>query len=129
LITHRADSDWIIDLLKERAGAVRLLQPLIEQGSLAIPLVVYAEVYEGILGDPGREERLADFNSLLRGVPVVPPDEQTAQVFAQLRVDLRARGELLGDHDIWIASTALQLNLILLTRDHHFDRVEALKRA
>jgi tRNA(fMet)-specific endonuclease VapC len=56
-------------------------------------------------------------------------DQETAEQFAQIRVELRARGELLADHDIWIAATAIRHSLTLLTRDQHFDRIEALERA
>jgi predicted nucleic acid-binding protein len=54
---------------------------------------------------------------------------EIAERFAALRVDLRSRGQLIPDHDMWIAATAIMHDLVLLTRDQHFDRIEALKRA
>jgi predicted nucleic acid-binding protein len=56
-------------------------------------------------------------------------DTDIAEGFASLRVDLRSRGQLIPDHDTWIAATAISRNLVLLARDHHFDRIEALERA
>lgn len=46
---------------------------------------------------------LADF---VAGVPILGLDQETAEAFARLRFGLRFRGELLADHDTWIAATA-----------------------
>ena len=128
MITHLADSDWVIEYLRGREEGTRLLRPLIQQGSLATSIIVYGEIYEGILGDSNRETRLRQLDSFLAGVPVVGLDRETAEAFARLRSDLRSRGELLADHDTWIAATALRHDLVLLARDQHFDRIRLLKR-
>jgi predicted nucleic acid-binding protein len=129
LITHLADSDWVIEYLRGRDEGIRLLQPLIASGSLATSIIVYAEIYEGILGDANRDQRLSSLNDFLAGVPLLGIDREAAEEFARLRSELRARGELLADHDTWIAATALRHDVALLARDQHFDRIAALKRA
>jgi tRNA(fMet)-specific endonuclease VapC len=72
---------------------------------------------------------LATFNQFLQGVTIVGLDQEIAETFARLRYDLRSRGQLIPDQDTWIAATAIRQDLILLTRDHHFDRIESLKRS
>ncbi len=37
------------------------------------------------------------------------------------------KGRLIPDNDIWIAAIAMQHNLILVTRDSHFDEIESLQ--
>lgn len=129
MITHLADSDWVIEYLRGRAEGLGLLRPLIEQGLLATSVIVYGEIFKGVLGDPNKERRLSELASFVAGVPVLGIDEQTAETFAHLRSELRSRGELLADHDTWIAATALRYDLALLTRDSHFDRIQTLRRS
>ena len=45
---------------------------------------------------------------------------------AEIHADLKQRGELIQDADIFIATTALLRNLILVTNDSHFQRISDL---
>ncbi len=48
--------------------------------------------------------------------------------FASIRADLRRRGRMIADFDIVIASTAIERNLMLLTRNQrHFERIPELR--
>ena len=44
---YLVDSDWAISYLSNRPNAVALLDRLVEDG-LAMSIITYAEVYEGI---------------------------------------------------------------------------------
>ncbi len=46
-MTHLVDSDWVADWLKGRPQAVQLLSSL-GQGNLAISLITFGEIYEGV---------------------------------------------------------------------------------
>jgi tRNA(fMet)-specific endonuclease VapC len=125
-VTSLVDSDWIADWLQGRPDAVRLLNTLIPDG-IAISLVTYGEIYEGIYygRDPNATERV--FRNLLRGVTVLPLNRSTMRRFARLRGQLRAAGQLIGDPDLLIAATALEHNLVLVTRNRRdFQRVPNL---
>jgi tRNA(fMet)-specific endonuclease VapC len=39
---------------------------------------------------------------------------------------LRGEGRPIPENDLWIAATASEHGLVLVTRDEHFDRVEGL---
>ena len=45
---------------------------------------------------------------------------------SKIHVDLKQRGELIQDADIFIAATALIRNLTLVSNDSHFQRLEDL---
>jgi tRNA(fMet)-specific endonuclease VapC len=47
--------------------------------------------------------------------------------YAAIRLQLRPRGELIGDVDTLIAATALERNLTLVTTDGDFRRVPGLR--
>jgi tRNA(fMet)-specific endonuclease VapC len=50
------------------------------------------------------------------------------KIFGRERGRLRADGMLIGDSDLWIAATALQYHLTLLTNNRrHFERIDGLR--
>jgi len=54
--------------------------------------------------------------------------DETAAVYAAVRVSLRQAGRPIPANDAWIAALALQHRLPILSRDEHFDAVPGLDR-
>ena len=54
-------------------------------------------------------------------------DPGTAWEYARIKIDLRSKGRPIPENDIWIAATARQHGLTLVTRDQHFSAVDGLK--
>ena len=104
-MTYLIDSDRVADWLQGRPAVVDVLRSLAPDG-LAISLVTYGEIYEGISygRDPVGSER--DFRQVLRAVDVLPLTRPIMRRFARLRGDLRRKGRLIGDPDVLIAATA-----------------------
>lgn len=127
-MTYLIDTDWVADHLAGRPAATNLLGSLLPAG-IAISLVTDGEAYEGILWSLRAPERLEiAFLEFLRWCKVVPLDEAVMRRYAGFRVDLRRRGQLIGDADTIIAATALHHGLILVTRNlDHFRRVPELR--
>lgn len=97
---------------------------------VVIPFIVLAELRGGFrVGSrsEANEKRLAEF---LRGprVEVVFADEGTTQFYAMLYADLRRGGTPIPTNDIWIAAIVLQHNMVLFSRDRHFDAVPRIAR-
>jgi predicted nucleic acid-binding protein len=46
----------------------------------------------------------------------------TAERYAQASVKLAAKGQSIPENHLWIAATALELNMPVATRDGHFTR-------
>src|SRR5687767_4716921 len=120
---YLVDTDWAIDYLKGIPKTVELLGGSAPQG-LAMSLMTYGEIYEGIFfgrNSPHYKQKFSDF---LEGVKLLEPTVTIMQEFAQLRGNLRAQGQLIGDFDILIAATALHHQLTLLTNNRsHFQRI------
>ena len=53
-------------------------------------------------------------------------NEEVFEKAAEIHTDLKQRGELIQDADIFIAAMALLQNLILVTNDSHFQRISSL---
>ena len=61
-------------------------------------------------------------------VGVLLPDQGTAERYAHLFVQLKRAGTPIPDNDLWIAALALENDLVLITRDRHFERIPQLLR-
>ena len=127
VITHLVDTDRLIDYLNDKLNARPNLANLIKSRALATSIIAVGEVREGLL-KAQRPQMEEAFVALLSGMTVVGIDDETATTFAVLRSNLRQQGALIGDHDLWIAASAMRHGWTLITRDTHFERIPALKR-
>lgn len=125
-MTVLVDTDWVVDYLKAKEAAVDLLDGLVPEG-LAISLITYGEIYEGIYYGRNSRQHEQGFLGFLRGVDVLAITRPIMAEFARIRGELRARGQLIGDLDLLIAATALHHGLPLLTNNsRHFRRISQL---
>ena len=95
---------------------------------LSIPVIVLGEYRFGIAALSKREAYEAWLHSYLTRFDVLPITAETADVYAALRVALKAAGTPIPANDAWIAAVALQHRLPLASRDAHFDNVRGLRR-
>jgi tRNA(fMet)-specific endonuclease VapC len=49
-------------------------------------------------------------------------------LYGEIKSSLRQKGKPIPDNDIWIAASARQHSLTLVTRDAHFDEIDDLAR-
>ena len=125
-MTILVDTDWVVDYLKAKKAAVDLLDSLVPEG-LAISLITYGEIYEGVYYGQNPRQHEQGFLDFLRGVDVLAINRPIMAEFARIRGELRARGQLIGDLDLLIAATALHHGLPLLTNNgRHFRRISQL---
>ncbi|MBI4908572.1 MAG: type II toxin-antitoxin system VapC family toxin [Acidobacteria bacterium] len=107
------------ELLAERLGTC---------DEVWIPLIVLAEIRAGFLGGKKRNENEVLLRQLLAKstVALLFPGRETAEQYARLFVQLKRAGTPIPDNDLWIAALCLEHDLILVTRDRHFERIPQL---
>jgi predicted nucleic acid-binding protein len=126
-VKYLVDADWLIDAAIGRPVAVRTLDRLSSDG-LSVSIIAVAEVYEGAFRTPQPEATLAEFREFLGVYAHLPLTDPIIERFARLRAALRGQGQLIPDMDLFIAATALEVDLILVTRNvRHFGRIAELK--
>jgi tRNA(fMet)-specific endonuclease VapC len=113
---YLVDSDYVADYLGARPHAIRLLSSFAKD-DLAISLITYGEIYEGIHFGRDPQKATDVFQRFLRSVVILPPTQPIMQHFARIRGELRRKGQIIGDFDILIASTTIHHNLTLVTRN------------
>jgi tRNA(fMet)-specific endonuclease VapC len=91
-------------------------------------VVTKAELLYGVAVSPNPVRDGAALDALLRHLAVAELDEDTAAHYADIRADLKRRGELIGANDLFIAAHARRLGLVLVTANvREFSRVERLE--
>lgn len=109
-------------------GDERVRDALRVADEIRVNPVVLGELLAGFLRGRHRkknEEELRRFLGSPR-VAVVPIDEQTSERYALVLASLRRRGRPIPSNDLWIAASAAQHGLRLLTLDAHFLAVEQI---
>ena len=117
------DSNVIIDFLSGYEDAVRLISPL-EQ--IFITAVMLGELYVGIYRIDNRAVHLKKLENFLKLCTVLDIDNNTAIRFGQIIASLYKKGKPIPTNDAWIAASALQHHLPLLTNDKHFSHIKGL---
>lgn len=122
------DTNRLTDLFRGDAGLAERLGICEE---VWIPLFVLGEIKAGFRGGTQRSRNEVLLNKLLMKptVQILLPSLQTAEHYAQLFVQLKRAGTPIPDNDLWIAAQVLEHNLLLITRDPHFERIPQLLSA
>jgi tRNA(fMet)-specific endonuclease VapC len=92
----------------------------------AVPVIVLRELFYGIGKSSHAAENRLLLERALKGMRVIAPDFRTAEIYGDVCLKLRMKGRPIPTNDMWIAAIALQHNLDLLTRDAHFQEIDAL---
>ena len=122
------DTNRYVDLCKGLPATVELLAAA---DAISIPFVVIAELRAGFaLGRRSSENEKVLRRFLSKdGVRVFFADERTTQHYAAVYRQLKRQGTPIPTHDLWIAALVLQHDLVLHSRDKHFDHLPQISRA
>jgi tRNA(fMet)-specific endonuclease VapC len=91
-----------------------------------MPLAVLGELFYGAYKSTHKARMLAQVKAFLSGCILIQPNETTAELYGQIKVELAIAGKPIPQNDIWIAAAAKQHDLPLATRDQHFSFVSGL---
>ncbi len=106
-------------------GHQDIKQELQRADAIHINPIVLGELHAGFQRGKHRKRNEAILQEFL-GSPrtrVVPVDEETAERYAVIVNALRAAGTPIPTNDIWIAASAMQYGLIVVTTDGHYQKV------
>ncbi|MFH0981337.1 MAG: type II toxin-antitoxin system VapC family toxin [Planctomycetota bacterium] len=121
------DANRYVDFCKGVEAAVQTLR---RASQIALPFIVVGELRAGFrCGDQSRrnESTLTRFLQSER-VSVLLADEGTTHIYASLFADLRSAGTPIPTNDLWIAALVMQHELVLFSRDKHFDCLRQIPR-
>ena len=127
-MTFALDSTIIIDLERGDKSTIKSIENLKEkyQGLPIITFISYFEFFEGILkkSPKNKEESLNFLNKFF----YLDTTKRTAEILAELKTKYEKMGANIALADLIIAAQVKENNLILVTKDNHFARIEEINK-
>jgi tRNA(fMet)-specific endonuclease VapC len=108
------------------ADDVRILELLDTSNEICVSSIVLGELYFGAEKSQRVQENIARVDKFTNGRRILSCDAQTARWYGRINNELRKKGKPIPQTDMWIAATALQHGLTLVTQDQHFAAVADL---
>jgi len=114
-----------------RRGLPDMVEVFSRVPRVIVPLVVLAELLAGFAGGKQSDRNRTDLARFLASprVSLALPDRHTAESYASVFQELRKAGKPIPTNDIWVAATAIQAAIPLITLDSHFRSVVKLRSA
>ena len=118
------DSNMISAYLKNIVRVVNKFDEIwYKKEPMFIDGIIYYEIKGGLL-HVNATAKLRQFYLLLRSITILWLNQDVADKASDIYGNLRRSGRTIPDTDVLIAATALAHNLILVTDDSHFQRIE-----
>lgn len=91
--------------------------------------IVYGELLEGFKqgNREGLNRQHLDGFLAETNVHLMEVTRETAEIYAQIRIDLRKKGLPIPVNDVWIAAQAMEIGAVLITYDKHFGEIPGLR--
>jgi tRNA(fMet)-specific endonuclease VapC len=118
------DTNAMIALL---AGDTAIRRRVADSTELLLSIIVLGELYYGARKSARAESNLQRVEELVARSTVIPCDSGTAVQYGIIKNALRPKGRPIPECDLWVAAVAKQHDLILVSRDSHFDHIDGLK--
>jgi tRNA(fMet)-specific endonuclease VapC len=124
---YMLDTDTCSYIIKRSNPAVLDRLRAVPVSDVSMSVISKSELLYGVENSPRRAQDALAVDAFLRHIDVLDFTAVSAGHYAQIRSDLRRRGEMIGANDLFIAAHARSLGLILVTNNtNEFGRVQGL---
>ena len=121
------DTDTCSYILKRSSQTVLRRLQTVPVSEVCISVITKSELLYGVQLSPrARQDNIA-VDAFLRHLAVLDFPDEAAAHYAEIRAELKMRGQLIGANDLLIAAHARCLGLVLVTNNvREFGRVPGL---
>ena len=121
------DTDTCSYIMKRSHPSVLKRLQAIPVTDISISVISKSELLYGVEVSPRRMQDATALKAFLTHVEVLEFPDDAAVHYAQIRADLKTRGQMIGANDLFIAAHARSLGLKLVTNNTaEFGRVKGL---
>ena len=127
MVHYMLDTDTCSYIMKRSSQAVLNRLRTVAVADVSISVITKSELLHGVEVSPRQPQDAAALKAFLPHVEVLDFPDEAATHYAQIRADLKKRGEMIGANDLFIAAHARSLELVLVTNNTaQFERVKGL---
>ena len=95
--------------------------------NVAVPYIVISELYFGAYNSQRVTENIQKINEFVQAVNIINSNTSMMKTFGAIKSKLRAEGKIIDDADLYIASAAMEYELILVSNNtKHFQNIQEL---
>lgn len=125
---YMLDTNICIYAIKNNPSKIINKISKLNSGDLCISIITYCELMYGVENSKKKDMNKVALNTLLSNIEILNCDVDSANCFAQIRSELKSKGNIIGDFDLLIAAHAKSKGLTLVTNNiKEFNRVKGLK--
>jgi len=122
------DTNICIYIRRRRPPEVLARFGKLKPGEAALSVITYGELLYGVEKSQVRDQARQVLKELVEYLPVLALPAEAGEAYGVIRAELEARGEVIGNNDLWIAAHARIAGLTLVTNnEREFKRVGGLK--
>ena len=122
------DTNICIYIRRRRPPEVLARFGKLKPGEAALSVITYGELLYGVEKSQVRDQARQVLKELVEYLPVLALPAEAGEAYGAIRAELEARGEVIGNNDLWIAAHARIAGLTLVTNnEREFKRVGGLK--
>ncbi len=127
-MTLALDTSVLIDIENEVQETTKKLQQLRKShpGPAFVTYIPYFEFFSGLLNKNKKNFERAYI--LLQKFPYIIPTPDTAEIMARMLKKYEKKGINFSLADLMIASQVKQHNLLLVTKDKDFEKIDEIKK-
>jgi len=123
-------------ILLDTSAYSELLRGNVEVADLAnsadivyLSVFVLAELLSGFKGGSMEKKNLEILNKFQDKptVSIIDGTSETAEIFSEIKYNLKSKGKSIPINYIWIASNCIETGSVLITGDNHFKLINGLR--
>lgn len=127
-VRYLLDTNICIYIRRRRPPEVLARFEKLKPGEAGLSVITYGELLYGVEKNQSQTKAMQLLREMLALLPVLPLPAEVGEAYGAIRADLEARGEVIGNNDLWIAAHAKAAKLTLVTNnEREFRRIGGLK--
>jgi tRNA(fMet)-specific endonuclease VapC len=127
-VRYLLDTNILIYIMKHSPPSVRAKFESLPSEALAMSIITLGELCLGAENSHARDKAMRAIGRLQAAITVCDLPIAAAAHYGQIRAQLQATGQIIGNNDLWLAAHARAQGLILVSNNvREFARVEGLQ--
>jgi tRNA(fMet)-specific endonuclease VapC len=125
---YMLDTDTCAFILRRSSPTLLARVQTVPLQQQAVSVITLAELLYGVQVSSKKKANRASVDELMRHLTVVEWSREAAEHYAEIRADLKKKGQLIGSNDLLIAAHARSTGAVVVTNNvNDFGRVKGLE--